>query len=195
MNQGLPTGDLPSLRQLNRATLGAAAAAAVILVVAVLPAEYGVDPIGAGRLLGLTKMGEVKQAQAGGGDAPAATATAAAPGQPVITDLASGGTEVRLTLRPYGGKEVKAWMKAGEQISYDWSTEDGTPVEFEFHGDAEGAAEDDYTSYEKATKPSAQGNFKAGFTGRHGWYWKNLTPKQVTITARVKGQYEKFAPL
>jgi hypothetical protein len=40
---------LPSLRQLNRATLIALGAAAVILVTTVLPAEYGVDPTGVGR--------------------------------------------------------------------------------------------------------------------------------------------------
>ena len=63
-------GDLPTTRQLNRATLLAAAAAALILVTAVLPAEYGVDPTGIGGALGLTPMGEMKTAEAGG--APAA---------------------------------------------------------------------------------------------------------------------------
>lgn len=44
-----------------RATLGAAALAAVILVLFWLPAEYGVDPTGLGRVMGLTQMGEIKQ--------------------------------------------------------------------------------------------------------------------------------------
>ncbi|HYW14589.1 MAG TPA: hypothetical protein VE891_00355 [Allosphingosinicella sp.] len=46
--------ELPSKRQLNRATLIAAGVAAAILVTTVLPAEYGVDPTGVGRVLGLT---------------------------------------------------------------------------------------------------------------------------------------------
>lgn len=54
----------PTLQQLNRATLLALAGAAAILVVAVLPAEYGIDPTGLGERFGLTPMGEMKQAEA-----------------------------------------------------------------------------------------------------------------------------------
>jgi len=32
----------------------------VLLLTTVLPAEYGIDPTGAGRVLGLTQMGEIK---------------------------------------------------------------------------------------------------------------------------------------
>lgn len=46
---------------LARSTLLAAVIGGGILVVAWLPAEYGLDPTGAGRLLGLTEMGEIKQ--------------------------------------------------------------------------------------------------------------------------------------
>jgi len=46
---------------LIRATLGSMAAALAILVLFWLPAEYGVDPTGLGRVMGLTQMGEVKQ--------------------------------------------------------------------------------------------------------------------------------------
>ena len=48
-------------RGLIRATLGAMAAALAILVLFWLPAEYGVDPTGLGRVMGLTQMGEIKQ--------------------------------------------------------------------------------------------------------------------------------------
>jgi hypothetical protein len=56
--------ELPSKRQLNRATLLAAGVAAVLLVTTILPAEYGVDPTGVGSVLGLTPMGEMKWEQA-----------------------------------------------------------------------------------------------------------------------------------
>lgn len=60
-NTDLPTrAELPTSRQLLRSTAIAAAAAAGILVTVVLPAEYGIDPTGAGRVLGLTEMGEIK---------------------------------------------------------------------------------------------------------------------------------------
>jgi len=53
--------DLPSLPQLRRATLVAVVIAAMLVVTAVLPAEYGIDPTGLGRRLGLTQMGRLKQ--------------------------------------------------------------------------------------------------------------------------------------
>ena len=46
---------------LVRATLGSMAAALAILVLFWLPAEYGVDPTGLGRVMGLAQMGEIKQ--------------------------------------------------------------------------------------------------------------------------------------
>ncbi len=52
---------LPTSARLFRATLIALAAAGVLLVTVVMPAEYGVDVTGAGRVLGLTEMGEIKQ--------------------------------------------------------------------------------------------------------------------------------------
>ena len=52
--------DLPSAAKLIKSTFVAIALAALILVTAVLPAEYGIDPTGVGNVLGLTKMGEIK---------------------------------------------------------------------------------------------------------------------------------------
>ncbi|WP_245923071.1 transmembrane anchor protein [Leucothrix arctica] len=46
---------------LLKATLGAAVVAGAILTCVWLPAEYGIDPTGVGRALGLTDMGEIKK--------------------------------------------------------------------------------------------------------------------------------------
>lgn len=54
---GIP---MPSRRALLRSTMIAAVVAIVVLFVIVLPAEYGYDPTGIGRPLGLTEMGEIK---------------------------------------------------------------------------------------------------------------------------------------
>lgn len=51
----------PTAWKLLRSTLLAIVAAAVLLVTTVLPAEYGIDLTGIGRVLGLTQMGESKQ--------------------------------------------------------------------------------------------------------------------------------------
>jgi hypothetical protein len=157
---------------------------------AVLPAEYGIDPSGIGRVLGLTQMGEMKAAQAGSGTAPA---------RPVAgdssTEFPDGGKRVQIVLGPYGGREVKAVMQAGGGFTYEWST-DGPAVEFEFHGDPSVAkTPGEYSSYEKGTKATAKGAFKAPFAGNHGWFWKNTSAKPVVITATVRGAVEKFAPI
>jgi hypothetical protein len=52
--------DLPSTAKLIKSTILAIIGAGVLLVTVVMPSEYGIDPTGMGRLLGLTDMGEIK---------------------------------------------------------------------------------------------------------------------------------------
>ncbi len=87
-NSQMPdVSDLPTSRQLVRSTLVAAGAAAAILVTVVLPSEYGVDPTGVGRVLGLTEMGEIKVqlAQEAAADAAATPSGATTPPVPTAT--------------------------------------------------------------------------------------------------------------
>ena len=196
-------GELPTTKQLNRATLIAAAVAALVLTTAVLPAEYGIDPTGVGRVLGLTKMGEAKR-QAVAAE-PTAAATPADTGdilldpEPTPSDATAGGSagaqsgEVTLTLQPDEGSEVKATMKAGQEFTYEWST-GGPQIAFELHGEEIDADDGAFTSYEKGTSAGARGKFRAPFDGTHGWYWENRSAAPVTITVKANGTFEKFAP-
>ena len=59
-NPDAPVAQQATPRQLIRSTLIALAVAVLLLVTAVLPAEYGIDPTGIGRMIGLTQMGEIK---------------------------------------------------------------------------------------------------------------------------------------
>ena len=86
-NSDSPTrAELPSSKQLLRSTILAAVSAVVLLVAVVLPAEYGVDPTGIGRVLRMTEMGEIKQQLA----AEAAADAAAVPASPAQADGAVG---------------------------------------------------------------------------------------------------------
>lgn len=194
-------GELPTTKQLNRATLAAAGVAAVLLATVVLPAEYGIDPTGIGRAIGLTEMGEAKLKAASG--TPAAVTPVAVAGDtgdltladaPAPTSAASGAQvgEATLTLQPDEGSEVKATMKAGEEIAYEWST-GGPKINFELHGEEPKAGAGDYTSYEKGTSAGAEGTFRAPFDGTHGWYWRNRSGAPITVTVKAKGQFAKFA--
>jgi hypothetical protein len=195
VNQNQDAAHLPTLQQLNRATLLAVAVAGGLLVTTVLPAEYGIDPTGIGGALGLKKMGDMKEAAHKAGDAPVATATMNLPSAAATAMSSANGIQtgkVSLTLQPGEGREVKATITAGQEFDFNWSTNGGA-VNYDQHGEIVGAANDEFTSYEKGTKVSASGKFRAPFDGTHGWYWRNRTDKPVTITVTATGQYQKFA--
>ncbi len=45
-------------------------------------------------------------------------------------------------------------------------------------------------SYEKGRGvPESEGVIKAAFDGNHGWFWRNRTATEVTITLRTRGAY------
>lgn len=98
---------------------------------------------------------------------------------------------VSLTLAPNEGAEVKAVMRAGDQMVYAWKAD--ADVHFEFHGEPKGAASDVYTSYEMGTAAAAEGEFEAPFDGTHGWYWKNRTSAPVTVRVDARGVYAKIS--
>ena len=61
------------------------------------------------------------------------------------TPVAGKSGHATLTLQPDEGSEVKATMKAGDEISFTWST-GGPEINFELHGEEIGAAAGDFTS-------------------------------------------------
>lgn len=182
------TNTLPSLPQLGKATAIAAAVAALILVTAVLPAEYGIDPSGIGKALGLAQMNS-------GAKKPAELAPATAVGTAatlVKTDQALRNDEMTLTLQPGEGAEVKAQIRKGQQFVFSWTT-DGGQVKSDMHGEPLNAKPNEFTTYWKVPQQSsAQGVFVAPFDGIHGWFWRNKGDKPVTIKVKVSGFHEKL---
>lgn len=186
--------DLPSVRQLNKATAFAAATAAILLVTTIVPAEYGIDPTGIGSALGLKEMGDAKQVEQQIENETSATETLTPAGNALTEGEASAAVQngkVTLTLQPGEGREVKATMKAGEEFEFTWAT-DKNAVNYDQHGEVFGAASDEYTSYDKGTKASSTGKFRAPFDGTHGWFWRNRTDGPVSITVSATGQFSKF---
>ncbi len=190
--------DLPSSRQLLRSTLLAAVSAAVLLITVVLPAEYGIDPTGIGRVLRLTEMGEIKQQLAAEAEADAAAPTAATAPAPATTatpqvpapvveavQTAPWRDEMRVTLTPGEGAEIKLRMQEGDKAEYSWVVEGGA-VNFDTHGDGGGRS----ISYEKGRGvPADEGALVAAFTGNHGWYWRNRGQADVKLVLRTRGTY------
>ena len=196
--------ELPSSKQLMKSTVLAVIAAIVLLFTVVLPAEYGIDPTGVGKLLRLTEMGQVKQqlAEEAAADAAGLLATdtmaSETPDIDNVTEQAVDATlsdtavangqwrdEIPFTLTPGEGLEIKMKMAAGGKSEYSWIVTGGD-VNFDTHGDAPGQA----ISYEKGRGIAAdEGVLEAAFTGNHGWFWRNRGQSDVQVVLRTRGDY------
>jgi hypothetical protein len=187
-------GEAPSASRLLKSTVIALVVAIVLLLVAVLPAEYGVDPTGVGRMLGLTQMGEIKVSlarEAAAEDA-AEAASAAEEEAAATTPADSAWTHVTVVnLAPGEGKEVKLVMRKDARATFTW-TAVGGPVNHDTHGDSTGAP-NSYISYRKATGVTSDaGEVTAAMDGSHGWFWRNRGAAPVSVTLRTRGDYSEL---
>jgi hypothetical protein len=183
--QPSPIVEGPSKRAIARATLIALIVALVLLFGAVLPAEYGVDPLKTGRLLKLTGIAQA-DANSGG---------RATPVQAGLYKLEAGTYKVDtedIGLHPNEGFEIKYHMQKGATIVFAWKA-DG-PVQFEFHGEPDQKPKPNYfESYlldNKIGRDHLYGSFTAPTTGVHGWFWQNKTKKDVRMHLSVSGFFD-----
>ncbi|MGE3704506.1 MAG: hypothetical protein AB7I13_04490 [Vicinamibacterales bacterium] len=168
------------------ATATALLLAGLVLVVAVLPAEYGVDPFGIGRRLGLTAMSDLDQQltayEQSKGTAAAGSTTVVAQDAPYRQET------IDFRLGPGEFVEYKYRLDKGEALLYSWKAT--APVNVEFHAEPDGAPRGYAETYEKKDAvPSATGTLTAPFPGIHGWYWMNPTGEAVTVSLSTAGFY------
>ena len=208
---------LPSGKQLLLSMLIALVVAVVVLITAVLPAEYGIDPSGLGKRIGLIQL---YQADNTINKATAPTAQNSTESGQILGDSINNSSDqtldeppskttdkvadkvlqkrptkwlsdnIKLTLLPKQGMEVKAHIEQGNKMLFHWEVSEGT-VSFDMHGNVINAAENDFTSYwlSKGETQSA-GTFTAPFSGLHGWYWENETDLPITIKLTTEGYYQ-----
>ncbi len=182
---------LPSTKSLIKATGVAALIGLLVLIIAILPAEYGIDPTGLGQKMGLTMLSQAEAAEPVSPEAGSSPdnllALAAGPVWKTQSMLSSDTTTV--TLKPDEGLEVKATMNAGDRMVFNWASEGG-PVNFDMHGERFNDG-DNFTSYwQGRNEPAANGAFEAPFDGTHGWYWRNRGDETVTIVLQTSGFYD-----
>jgi hypothetical protein len=162
-------------------------AAGLILVTFVLPAEYGVDPLGTGARLGLLELGATaQQIQA------LSVASAAGSGAGQTTVLPQDGAfkeeTVEFKVGPREWMEYKYRLDKGEALLYSWNAT--SRVDYEFHAEPDGAPRGYAETYEKEQgRSQAAGTLTAPFPGIHGWYWENRGGQEVTITLTTAGFY------
>lgn len=180
----------PSPSTLAKATGGAVIAAAAILTLFVLPAEYGIDPTGVGTTLGLTGMVAGKAEAAPAAPTPATASDIPTPTKASISKSTPWRQdEMIITLPPHSGQEVKAHMQKGDSFIFEWKSTG--PIKAEMHGEELNAANDAFTDYWKELEISGgQGDFTAPFGGIHGWYFRNKGETPVTVTVKTVGFYK-----
>ena len=190
--QDLQQVQAPSRKAIAKATGIALAVALVILFTAVLPAEYGIDPLKTGALLHLTDLAKATESKPEPKEAVGARPTEAPAGiytaQPGIFKTDSED----LSLMPGEGVEIKYHMQKGAGMLYSWKATG--PVAFEFHGEPDNKPNKDYfESYElnnQAGSDHSNGSFTAPSTGIHGWFWENKGKKEVQIHLVTAGFYD-----
>ena len=198
-------------KKIIKATAIALIIGAIILLTAVLPAEYGIDPTGAGHYLGFSKLyHHVERA-----DTTSAVEMVAQKPQRLLK-LEDGGSSPKVAIPaeanipapkrqlevredsvlfnvPAGkGLEYKINMLKHGKVKYEWTTDRGT-VFFDFHGEVKEKSPTDnvyFESYTVAYSNNMIGNFLAPYEGKHGWYFQNKSDTDIAITIRLKGQYE-----
>jgi hypothetical protein len=193
----------PSRTRVLWSVLAALAGAAILLIAVVLPAEYGIDPTGLGRALGLHALGEptrtlqIKDVIGGNetyrnvnivdvGDPVPLPNPAVFQGQP--TAARSETRTVRL--EPGQQTEIKAVLAAAQVVVYSWSA-DGGEVYADFHGHEPGAGEVFVRYREIESGREDHGSLVAPFAGEHGWYWMNLADTPVTIELQLTGYHRE----
>lgn len=202
---------LPSKRQILRATGLAALVALVLFFTVVMPAELGKDPLHTGAALGLMNLSRAVNAAPNGAPGGTPVTIDATPAAPVLEAGAAGeapvvkGTYVPqpnaykidsrvLALGPGEGMEIKYHMQKGAGMVYSWTA--SRAVQYELHGEPDvkpaNAGEDYYESYDKddAGKKESHGAFTAPSTGIQGWFWDNESDAPVTINLTTAGFYD-----
>ena len=208
--------ELPSTKQLLTSTLIALITAIAILLVAVLPAEYGIDPTGLGQALGLKPMGEIKvqlakeamleakgtptlEVKSEAGTETKRTPTPAVSEAPAETSIPAAqphsapevptplpSDSITLSLKPGEAAEVKLDMQQHARVNYEWHVDTGH-LNYDTHGDRQGTK---YHNYNKGkAKTGDSGTLEAAFDGSHGWFWRNRSKELVTVTLSVSGEF------
>ncbi len=209
----------PSARKLLTSSLVAVAVAAIVLVVVILPAEYGIDPTGLGSAMGLTSLssdpaeGVIKPVVEATGDTGTGGTSFyieemivsdeilpegfAKPGEvpnPAIqqTHPAAHKSEtITIELEPGGMVEHKAQMLRGQVLLYSWSTDRGG-VHSDFHAEPWDGPERYWVRYKAGDGIAADhGSLVTPLDGQHGWYFHNTNDFPVVIELHLSGYFDE----
>lgn len=183
-----PAVPLPPPPSRKKLLLGSAAAlvvAGIVVVGFVLPAEYGIDPLGTGKALGLTKLSEpglsIEQVR-GNKRAGALTLSDTPPTPAAWTD------RWQITLGPYEAIELKYTLAEKAPLDFSWTATG--PLHYDMHSHPFDGGDKLTETYSLDTRSQMHGRYVAQFHGLHGWYWQNRSMNDVTLTVLAAGPIE-----
>lgn len=199
-------------KQLVKSVLIALIIGAIVLVTAVLPAEYNIDLLGTGKLFGFSRLyiddaptattkntlkvpeTAVELLQLKKLGSPSSIPKPIESENPPPIDQLVARTDTIAVLVPAGkGLEYKFKALKLGSVKYDWNTSNSDIVYIDFHGEVyqENPPEEVfYESYALAYSNNMAGTFTAPFDGKHGWYFRNKNENDVTVNLHLEGQYE-----
>jgi hypothetical protein len=197
----------PSGKSLAISSVVALVVASVVLVVFILPAEYGLDPTRIGGLLGIEGMSATPTRTIAlvdniGGNETLREAEIPDFGEPTplpnpnVHQAEPGPMKTRTMKIELGldaETEVKAVLRKDQVILYSWSVDDGL-VYSDFHGHTPEFGEDFWVRYQEDQQGSSgeSGSLVAPFSGEHGWYWVNISDHPVTVTLDIAGYFDEM---
>lgn len=198
-------------KKIIKATISSMIIGFVLLITAVLPAEYGIDPTGAGKLFGFSRLyiAEDSKARTEGSEKmtlaglPLIKMGKAGSGLdvPRPSEADNPAPEIQLIHRedsvevivPAGkGIEYKINMLKHGKMKYEWTTNNAI-LYFDFHGEVKQKSTTKavyFESYAIANSNNMVGTFLSPYEGKHGWFFRNNGSEDVTVTLKMKGEYE-----
>jgi hypothetical protein len=165
------TAQSVSPRKIFLASFAALLGALLILFIAVLPSEYGWDPLGTGRALGLTGLSGEEQ--------------------PLVLqaqDQAFKRDSVSFQLAPFESVEYAYRMEEGAALVFSWRA--SGEVLYNLHSSPDGMAPDYAESFARDRALEHAGGYTAPFPGFHGWYFQNRSEQDITLQFNSAGFYE-----
>jgi len=176
-------------------TGGALLAGVLIVCGAVLPAEYDMDPLGLGKLSGLSRLWAPaeKAVNVRGGSVPLA--------HEYPTGFRTDTVEIPLTGflgGRYGSElEYKVRMKKGATLIYQWEVAgaaDPRDFHYDFHGHTTpkpGGESMTVATYKQAFGLRQQGALTAPFDGIQGWLFSNSSDRTpMVVRLKLAGFYD-----
>jgi hypothetical protein len=204
-NDDPSTAKSTSGRSILVSAIAGAIAAGFILMLFVLPAEYGIDPTGIGAKLGLSQMQSgptrtLEIADVLGGNEAVTEVEIPDYGEPVplpnpeVHQLEAGAPQSITLVVPIAAEsetEIKTVLRQGKVIVYDWATDQGM-IYSDMHGHDPEAGSQFFVRYLEDVEGSSghSGSLVAPFAGEHGWYWLNYNEFPVTVTLTITGFYD-----